>query len=397
MIGFENVAESLVFNDRAELQGYLDRLANIDKWYNPFINEMSVGSISTEMELKIDPTLKYEFGFFSQEVEVDPDDRRNLDCVENAHGVFVLFPDPSGKGLGIRAFPTHPMCYRTLLQRSGDECRTMLNWDDKKTARALPVREKMERISSDFRLYSQAARALVRDGVCMVARSADYAVLPAGELVYEVEDMLQKEHPDYEFSCGSASDEFLVAEYYLNEDVLEEKVREIIAPGSDKRLRAGIRFATSDVGLSAATVKPFYEYDKKVFTVGAGLYLPHSGNASVAGFRDLLDKIGGIFRDNEDILEALYLVKVSSVRTVLEGILEKYAGSFPKAQAEEVAQETDPGPGAAIDVYIALSDIAERAGKKAGPNKQLALCDLVERLVRLPFDKIDKGEEWEKV
>lgn len=403
MIGFETdkLNDCLVFDTRAQVQGYLDRIANIDKWLQPFVNEMAVGAIPTEIQLFMEPKLKYEFGGFEKTILVDPDDERVRKCVEDAHGIFLMLPDPSLRGLGIRAYPTHPMCYRTLLRRGGEECAIMINWKARKGVTPLAVTEKMDRLSFSFSHFSLGAKVLIRDGVCMVARSSDYAILPCGELVYEVEDMLQKEHPDYEFVRGSASDEFLVLEYFLNEELIEEKIREIIDPGSDKPLRAGLRFSTSDVGSAAACVKPFYLYDNKVFIVGSGstqpLYMPHTGDASVSKFRDKLDGVGSIFKDNEEVLEKLYLEKVSSVRTVLERVLEAYSGSFPKAQADAVASETDAGPGTAVDVYIALCDIAERAGRKAGPDRHLSLCDLVERLTRLPFDKIDKGEKWDKV
>lgn len=397
MIGFGSTTSGLSFTKRGEMQDYFGRIAAISEKFEPFIKELGCGIKSTKMELLMDPALAYEFGLFSKQVDLDPMDERNLDCIRDSHGVFIMFPDPKGKGLGIVGYPTYPLAYRTMLQRAGDECRTMLNWDTRKSCRALSAKEKMERLSNDFRLYEGRAKVLVRDGVCMVARSEDYVFLDAEELVHELEDMLGNEHPEYEFVGGSASDDFLVAEYYLNEPLMEEKVRGIIAPGSDKPLRSGIRFSTSDVGLSAVCVKAFYEYDKKRFTIGDGLYLPHYGDASVGKFKDMLPRVENIFKDNEDILEEMYLIKVSSVRGVLNKILEKYSGSFPKEQANEVAAETDAGPGTAIDVYIALGDIAERVGKKSGPNKYLALCDLVERLTKLPFGKIDSGEDWEKI
>ncbi len=57
------------------------------------------------------------------------------------------------------------------------------------------------------------------------------------------------DHPDYEFDNGIVSHEYLMVEYLLNDTLMEESVRLKLNDAGAKisKLKAGIRFSTSDV------------------------------------------------------------------------------------------------------------------------------------------------------
>lgn len=55
--------------------------------------------------------------------------------------------------------------------------------------------------------------------------------------------------------------------------------------------------------------------------------------------------------------------------------------------------------GTAIDVYLALNDIIQRHAKmnNVSPTRYLNLCEQVSKMMNLPYDKIDKGEDFTKI
>ena len=55
--------------------------------------------------------------------------------------------------------------------------------------------------------------------------------------------------------------------------------------------------------------------------------------------------------------------------------------------------------GTAIDVYLALNDIIQRYSEenKISPTRYLNLSEQVAKLMHLPFERIDQGEEWKKI
>ena len=83
-------------------------------------------------------------------------------------------------------------------------------------------------------------------------------------------------------------------------------------------------------------------------------------------------------------------------------ICEAYAGTFPKAISEAVINELVASRarlGTAIDVYLALNDIIQRHAKmnNVSPTRYLNLCEQVSKMMNLPYDKIDRGEDFTKI
>ena len=81
------------------------------------------------------------------------------------------------------------------------------------------------------------------------------------------------DHPDYEFDNGIVSHEYLMVEYLLNDTLMEESVRLKLNDAGAKisKLKAGIRFSTSDVGLSKVYATIFYDADGIRTTLEQGL------------------------------------------------------------------------------------------------------------------------------
>lgn len=108
-----------------------------------------------------------------------------------------------------------------------------------------------------------------------------------------------------------------------------------------------------------------------------------------------------VFKESEELIEKLGNMNISDVAGVVQEIRENYS-IFPKGISEKVEAELRiqyPGGGTAIDVYLALNDIIQRYSEenKISPTRYLNLSEQVAKLMHLPFERIDQGEEWKKI
>lgn len=239
------------------------------------------------------------------------------------------------------------------------------------------------------------------NGKVSAALSKEYAILPDDELIEHLEKQLMIDHPEYEFDKGMVSHEYLMVEYLLNDTLMEESVRLKLndAGAHISSLKAGIRFSTSDVGLSKVYASIFYDADGIRTTLGSGIEMEHKGDASPEKFEAKMEDLGLLFRECEERIEELGNIPIRNLAGCVREIREVFT-FLPKATAEEVETELQlkyPNGGTAIDVYLALNDIIQRHTKttNASPTRYLNLSEQVAKLMNLPYGKIECGE-WKQ-
>lgn len=381
-----------------DLWEYLEFRKENDEWLNVYINEMGAVGIPNEplfipqycsnIQLK-------KNGYTVDVPDIDYDIQENQECIQST-GLFLVFPYRNK----LVAYPTRSIAYNTICMRADDACGTMLRFDAKPSKSVLPVKEKAERLTRDYLLYSDNCKILLRDGKVSAALSKDYAILPADELLGKVEAQLKKDHPDFNYAGGSVSHEFLIAEYMLNDILMEESFRQALNnAGADiSTLKAGIRFSTSDTGSSCVFANVFYVADGIRTSLGDGIAIRHIGDASVEKFGHAMENLGMVLKESEERIEQLGNTAISDVAGCLEKICKVYT-FLPKSVSETVIEDIRirfPHGGTAIDVYLALNDIIERHSQinVLTPTRYLDLCEQVAKLMKLPFAKIDAGEPW---
>lgn len=376
---------------------YLNFRKEHDEWLNVYINEM--GAIGVKNEPLFIPQyctkLKVKKNGYTIDVpDIDYQTTENEECIQDT-GLFLVLPYKNR----ISCFPTRRIAYPTICKRADDDCGTMYRFDPRPSKQVLPIDEKAERLSRDYLLYSDNCKILYRDGKISAALSKEYAILPADELVGALEAQLKTDHPEYKFDRGSVDHEYLVAEYLLNDQEMEETFRLTLNDaGADfSELRAGVRFSTSDVGLSKVYATLFYDADGVRTTLGSGVELEHKGENSVEMFAVQCEKLGMLFKESEERIEQLGNMEIQNVSGTVHKIREMYP-FFPKTISEEVEEELRiryPNGGTGIDVYLALNDIVQRHAKQMNlsPTRYLNLSESVAKLMGLPFDHIDKGED----
>ena len=385
-------------NTHKDLWEYLKFRKENDEWLNVYINEM--GAVGIPNEPLFIPqycsgiTLKKN-GFTVDIPDIDYDNPENQECIKDT-GLFLVFPYKSK----LIAYPTRNIAYKTICMRADDACGTMLRFDVKPSKSILPINEKAERLTRDYLLYSDNCKILLRDGKVSAALSKDYAILPADELLEKLEAQLKKDHPDFTYAGGHVNHEFLVAEYMLNDILMEESFRQALNnAGADiSTLKAGIRFSTSDTGSSSVFANVFYETNGIRTSLGDGIVMKHVGDASIEKFGNAMENLGMILKESEERIEQLGNIDIKDVAGCVEKIREVYT-FLPKTVAEKVEEDLRiqfPNGGTAVDVYLALNDIVERHSKinVLSPTRYMNLCEQVAKLMKLPFAKIDAGESW---
>jgi hypothetical protein len=165
--------------------------------------------------------------------------------------------------------------------------------------------------------------------------------------------------------------------------------------------RAGIRFSTSDVGLSKAYCTLFYEMDGTQVILGSGASLTHNNDNTIADFAQQCDEVAIVFKECEHRIEELGNMDITDVGFVVAEIRDRYS-FLPTKIGQEVQDECDlkyVNGGTGIDVYIALNEIVSRhlLNTKVSPANQLAIWEQVSKLINLPFDDIDQGKDWKKI
>lgn len=388
------------FYNHDELKDYLKFRKENDEWIEVFINEMAAVGIQNIplfipkycTDIKV-----HKNGFLQELPDIDFEKQENKECIE-ATGLFLAFPY-KGK---ISVMPTREIAFTSIVKRAADDCGTMLRFESSNTKNVLPINEKAERLTRDFALYSDTCKILIRDEKISAVLSKSYAILPADELIELLEKQLATDHPMYTFDKGQVSHEYLMAEYLINDPEMEESFRLALndAGGHVKTLKAGIRFSTSDVGMGKVYATLFYDANGTRMALSGRIELEHDGDSTTDKFKTQLQDLGIMFKESEEQIELLGNTDIADVAETVRKITDRFS-YFPRAVSDEVISDLSrnyPNGGTGIDVYLALNEIIQRHAAKndLSPTRYLNLCEQVAKLMRLPFAKIDAGEEWEK-
>lgn len=391
--------EIRTFNTKEELMDYLKWRLETDKWITPFINETGVVHIPNEplfiqqycKDMKLDKN-----GYKISLPDIDLSVEDNEDCIINEGGFFMVAPI-DGK---LSVIPMTEYAYIGTCQRTGDDCSTMLRADEGTNKKVLPSTEKAARLTRDAHLYGDVCKMLLRDGYIQTNRSREFVPFDDYDFVDRLEMQLKHDHPDVVMSKAEVSREHLLVEFMLNDIEMEETFRLTLNDaGADFQvLKAGVRLSTSDIGMSALRVSFFYVADGVQTVLDGGITMEHKGDADVNKFSSQLVNLGTLFKDCEERIEELGNIDIKDVAGCVERIREK-ATFLPKVAADAVQDELKlrfPCGGTAIDVYLALNEIVQRHAtqQKLSPTRIINLSEQVAKLMKLPFEKIDAGEDW---
>ena len=385
-----------IFTSKEEMEEYNRFRRERDKWIILPLNQVGAYGISN-LPLFVEeraekPVVKIN-GFDQEVKQIDLTSQENKECIQ-CTGLFLCVPTEDG----YVALPTDGRSLTSIYQRSDDFCGVMTRDNPKTGKMVLPIEEKAERVTRDNSLFSLFCKILFRDGKVRFSGSDQYTIADNGELIRILEEELQKQHPDMEYVEGAVSHEYLTAVYRLNNRMLEESLRiSLNDMGNDiHELTSGVRFVTSDIGMSAVRANVYLDLDgTRVFL--KGIAVNHKDSELEDTFAENLTKFGEVLKESEERIEQIGNVDVADVYGMVKMITEYYSTIFPSKVSEEVLNELPiryPHGGTGIDVYLSLNDIINRHQKlnQLSLARTLDLQEQVAGLIYLPYDKLASGE-----
>lgn len=364
-----------------------------DEWYTPYIWECFVKEIANaplffeqykeQFETELPNGLK---------CNVPALDNSNEELIETARDTGLMLGFPANGGIVVK--PTRYTAFTSICQRAGISGSTISNMDEKPLISVLPTMEKAQWLSRGFSLHKADCKILYRDGKVSSMLSKEYEILPANETIPRFERKLREDHPDLTFSSGMFSHEYLVLDYMLNDDIMEDSFISMLSEYgvSAKTVKAGVRFSTSDVGNSCVTAAPFYDLDGARIRLGKPICLSHDKGHSIEQFIKMLNGLAMVFKENEDLVEKLGNTQIKHPGGCFLHIIDKNRSL--RSGSEDLADELDaefPAGCTAIDVFLALNKIVEvrNSRKELNPTQLINLTETIAKLLLINYTDYD--------
>ena len=210
---------------------------------------------------------------------------------------------------------------------------------------------------------------LIRDEKVSAVHSgdeSDYSVLPINELINALKNKLDSRFPNNEFKSGYADHSITSAFWTMpeqKEDLLGTYTKMLAAQGKSvmaSKLTPGIRFITSDTGISSAKVSALLVGAAYPIPIGSCLAIDHRHIMSkVKDFEDALDQLFAQFGDTIKKLEKLMEIELDYPINAMTRVCKKL--SLPKKAAVEAIKMYEMayggGTATAHDVFMAMQEI----------------------------------------
>ena len=315
-----------------------------------------------------------------------------------ASGISEDAVKDTAKNLGLAitvegsTYPMRSTAYKTMLDRA------------KINGSSLPKLERplLARVVNDcLNLSTTDALVLIRDEKVAAIHSgdeADYSVLPIKELLNTLQAKLDERFPGNQFDTGYSDHAITSASWsmaYQRDDLLATYSKLLDSNGKGgilRRMMPGVRFTTSDIGISSAKVSALLIGNGYSIHIGDCINIDHRNKKTVADFDKALDQLFAQYEDGIRRLEELEKTVLSYPVNAMTRICKKLC--MPKKQAiEAIARfEITYGGGSATahDVFFALQEIPyQMRCEKAPESKLIALEENMARALKLNWRDYD--------
>ena len=307
-------------------------------------------------------------------------------------------------GLALRVegerYPVRTTAYKTLLERA------------KINGTVLPKLKRStlsEVLNVCLAQFSGDALVLIRDEKVSAVHSGDetdYSVLPIDKLLETLKTGLDARFPGNVFAGGYSDHAMSSATWKLpdqKEDLIGTYTKHLAAQGKkamSEQLMPGIRFTTSDTGVSSAKVSALLFGFGMPILIGSCVDVDHRNRKTVTDFEKALDQLFAQFGDTVERLNRLLETPLDYPVNAMTRICKKF--SMPKKAAIEAIRmfETSIGPttvATAHDVFVAMQEIVFTLKSEHAPeSKVLALQENMARVLTLDWSEFDlaKGVDY---
>jgi len=376
-------AYSITFTTLDEQMRYHQDQAAASQWERVPINRLEIAPLDTSSPLFGDASL-FAAGVTPTAIE---------DTAENL-GLAIRFD--SGRGY----YPLRDTAYKSLLDRAKITGTVLSKLGRDALATIL---------NTCLAVYSREALLLIRDEKAAAVHSGDlvdYAILPINELLTQLQTKLGERFPEYTFASGysdHAQTSVSVTMPKQTEELLDVYRAALVAHGmvgiADK-LTAGLRFSTSDAGLSSAKVSGLLLGLQMPIQIGDMAAIDHRGvNRKPEDFAATMDDVFVRFSDFTTKLTSLMDVVLEYPVNAMTAIAKKLR--LPKKAALEAIAMFEASYGGststAHDVFFALQEVPYILKTESTPQSKIFVSDeAIAKTVNLRWSDYDlaKAVRW---
>lgn len=361
------------FSSYMQIQDYHEEQAKQSRWQRCQVNSLTVEPLSKNSPL---------YG--------------NLSAFASGTSEDAVEDTAENLGLAVRVdgelYPARMTAYKSLLDRA------------KIGGNSLPKLHReilAEVLNSCLNLYSSDALVLVRDEKVAAVHSGDevdYSILPIDELLRTLQAKLDDRFSGNRFETGYADHSITCASWVMpdqKDDLIGTYTKLLASQGKTAlaaKLTPGVRFSTSDVGLSSAKVSALLMGTQHPIHIGSCIAVDHRHKSNISDFEAALDQLFAQFGDSIAKLQKLLEINLAYPVNAMTRICKKL--SMPKkAAVEAIAMfETAYGGGFATahDVFMAMQEIPFILKTENCPeSKRLLVEENMARVLTLRWDDYD--------
>ena len=231
----------------------------------------------------------------------------------------------------------------------------------------------------------------------------DYAVLEMLPLFQMVGSFLDREFPGYHFLTANYDHSIVTAIWQLDgqaNDLLDTYHQELANRGlSTDAVVPGLRFTTSDVGMSGANLYPILITAKRgrIIPLGDPIKTEHTNSADLMHFEGQLALLYARFRETIEKQIKLMDVEIRYPYNTMLGVLKRIKA--PKKASFEAADQfsatNGDQPCTAYELYMAMSEVifmAQCDGASGSRISQLEEC--IARAVHAKWQEYDRPGDF---
>lgn len=233
----------------------------------------------------------------------------------------------------------------------------------------------------------------------------DYAILEILPLVQCVRSILDRDFAGNHFLTANFDHSIVTSIWSLDGQANElmETYRQAVAEkGVTEAMsaRPGLRFTTSDVGVSAANLYPILLLggSNRIIPLGDPLKLDHKNGADLDAFASSMDQLYACFKESIERQQQLLNVEIRYPYTTMLGVLKRIG--ITKKMSYEVADLSAGQSGVssgcnAYQLYLAMSDVIFLAQCEGASAYRIAqLEENIARALRINWHEYDRPGDF---
>ena len=233
----------------------------------------------------------------------------------------------------------------------------------------------------------------------------DYAVLEMLPLVQCVQTILDRDFSGNHFLTANFDHAIVTAIWSLDgqaDELMDTYRKAVKERGITEAMsaRPGLRFTTSDVGVSAANLYPILLIggSNRIVPLGDPLKLDHKNGANLETFESGMDQLYACFKESIERQQQLMDVDIRYPYTTLLGVLKRIG--ITKKLSYEVADLFEGQNGVqtgcnAYQLYLAMSDVIFLAQCEGASGARIAqLEENVARALRINWHEYDRPGDF---